>query len=47
MRVSEELLEQIFRDLYPVLKHFATSPENASTVAPDIAHGIQCQQWVG
>jgi len=30
-----------------VLEYFAASPENVAAVAPDIAHGIQYQQWVG
>jgi len=30
-----------------VLEYFAASPENVAAVAPDIAHGIAYQQWVG
>jgi len=30
-----------------VLEYFAASPENVAAVAPDIAQGIQYQQWVG
>jgi hypothetical protein len=30
-----------------VLEYFAASPENVVAVAPDIAQGIQYQQWVG
>ena len=30
-----------------VLEYFAASPENVAAVAPDIAQGIQYQQWLG